>query len=463
MVISLTLLAGGGGCSRLCSGPGCEDDYGASRLSLVRSRSSGGELDAWADADAIVDGTWDEGWRWDVSASDDGIAVGMPDLGVVRIWVWRDDGLMARDLSWSGGEHELGAAVLLGDVEDDGRPDLWVGIPGDRLDRGSARLVRNALRRGSLDVDDADVILTGPSPGARLGETIVRCGDLDGDHRPEWLVGIPGLSSSAAVSPSIPSLAGGVLLVRSTALGQVGSTPTLDELGPVLWGTTSGEGAGRAVTCGDFTGDGLDDIVVGAPWAGEDDRGAVYVVDGTATAGLTASPLGDVAARVLEGPWEGGWFGASLASGRVDADLHADLLVGAPGRDAGTGSAALYLGQELSTSRWQPALAFTADRDRSPGDHVGATVLLEDINGDGRDDVVVGAPAWDQGERFRAGRVSVWSGRDTWPAIARMGDDEDLALTGPATYAELGRRVVVRDVDRDGRGDLLLLSRWNRR
>src|SRR6185436_5646149 len=60
------------GCGALCDGPGCEDAYAAARLSVLRGplgvdRGGGPELDVWADADARLDGTEEDGSAWSVA------------------------------------------------------------------------------------------------------------------------------------------------------------------------------------------------------------------------------------------------------------------------------------------------------------------------------------------------------------------------------------------------------------
>lgn len=91
--------------------------------------------------------------------------------------------------------------------------------------------------------------------------------------------------------------------------------------------------------------------------------------------------------------------GAALALGDVDGDGATDALIGAPGTvQSHTGHAYLL----LTLDDWATAGTSLRDADRTlsganPGDQAGAAVLLEDLDGDGYDDAVIGSPSHDQG------------------------------------------------------------------
>jgi hypothetical protein len=100
-------------------------------------------------------------------------------------------------------------------------------------------------------------------------------------------------------------------------------------------------------------------------------------------------------------------FGADVALSDVDEDGVLDLLVGAPGEDRGRGRVTLLRGVALGIDRQNAATMTQGSRGipghREAGDRFGAQVATVDVTGDGRQDLVVGAP----GENDDRGSLTV--------------------------------------------------------
>lgn len=452
------------GCEPLCSGPSCADAWPTGRLAIHLGDGASGERAVWSDADRLWEGAEAHGAGWSVDAFGSDVVVGMPeDERIVLL-----DGLdattsielAAREV-WTGGGTGLGGTVAI--VDDGNGWDLWAGGPDDDNDRGSVFRYVDAGRVGGAATEAAELRIDGWSPADRLGDVVRACGDLSGDGLPDVAIGMPGLSEpadGALAGAGIPSLAGGVLLVRSEVAATHAGRVEPTAVGPVWWGSHAAA-AGTAIACdADVTGDGIADLLVGAPLVGEDDNGVVYVIEGGAPPG--DGPLDDVASRVIVAPDVDAWAGAALAVGRFDDDDLADIAVGAPGYNLGRGAVWLWYGGDLAADPSAPPGAlFAAPADRDPGDHVGRSVLVADLDGDGQDDLVVGAPDWrDVG--YDTGRVGVWfgAGSVSWRATGEeLSIHEDVAILGGKPFQRVGLAMAAEDVDGDGRADLLLPTR----
>ena len=189
----------------------------------------------------------------------------------------------------------------------------------------------------------------------------------------------------------------------------------------------------------DVDGDGVSDLVAGAPFAdpaGLFSAGSVYFYSGA-----TGSFI-----RRLDGEARFDQFGMSLSSaGDVDADGLADIIVGAPGATigdlTGAGSAFVYSGAS-------GALIHRLDGEASL-DHFGGSVSAAgDVDADGIPDLLVGAPFADPGSRVDAGSAYIYSG---------SGGSLILRLDGQAPGDEFGLTTALsKDLDGDGTPDLIV-------
>ena len=205
---------------------------------------------------------------------------------------------------------------------------------------------------------------------------------------------------------------------------------------------------------GDVNSDGYGDLLVGAflhdgggpPGA---DRGRAYLYLGSPS-GLGANP-----AWVVDGDEDGASFGTSVASaGDVDNDGFGDVIVGAYRHDGGAGVGAnrgrvyLFKGGPTGLST-TPSWTATGDEDEAK---IGNSVAgAGDVDGDGYDDLVVGATHHSGGGYLR-GRAYLYLGGapvpGSTPAWTATGDEDD---------AWLGRSVAsAGDVNGDGFADVIV-------
>lgn len=230
------------------------------------------------------------------------------------------------------------------DFNGDGYADLAVGSQGDRVD----------LYTGApTGLTPVSTPLTQVS-GSGFGVSVAAAGDVDGDGYGDLVLGAPGIGTA--------------YLYRGSASGIVRTPITL---------TASAAEFGRTVAAaGDVNGDGYADILVGAPGAAK-----VFLFFGG------ASPDGS-ADVTFTGP-DGSRLGGALTSlGDSDADGKSDIALGAPGE----GKVYVFQGKDVSTGTIASAAAAVTLSGTVPDEFGAALAGALDVDGDGRGDLFVGSP-----------------------------------------------------------------------
>lgn len=306
------------------------------------------------------------------------------------------------------------AVSAAGDLNGDGFGDLVIGAPqADPSGRdwaGSAYVVFGKASGFAADLDLSTLNgtngfrIAGALDGDWVGEAVSAAGDVNGDGYDDLLIGAP------TASPNGRYEAGAAYLLLGSAAG---FSATLDLAAPGsgvvrFVGAAPGERLGDSLAAlGDVNGDGLADFAIGAPGAdpgGRADAGAVYVIFGRAGgfgSGIDLSALTPQAGFRILGGAAGDVAGAVVsAAGDLNRDGIGDILIGAPGRDpagrAEGGVAYVIYGRAGSATDVDLSLGGTAGirfDGASADDAAGASVAGRgDFNGDGLDDLLIGAP-----------------------------------------------------------------------
>lgn len=351
----------------------------------------------------------------------------------------------------------FGASVATGDVNGDGKDDLVVGAPRVNTsaeNSGAVYVFFGPLpESGTLTAHQADVVIR--NMGVLKDDWFgcsVAVGDVDGDGIGDLLAGARGRELDPTEEIPVESVGAAYLFYGSTSL----SNTLASQANVILLGDEENDQFGNACLLVDIDGDDRAEVIVAGFLANpvvppkKYDAGAVYVFLSSApiTSGRASS-----ASLVLSGEQPYDELGSSLGHGDVDGDGIQDLVVGAPGSQAlgsEAGRAYLFLGSAQPTTR-NAAQADAIYSGQQANADFGRAVTCADFDGDGYDDVAVGAPLNSFGAN-RNGRCFVFRGGiDPRDGLAHFAD---VIYTGEYLNLErFGSALEVIDLDGDGLAD----------
>ncbi len=378
----------------------------------VSIASAAGDVDGDGVADLLIAGGDESAWLWRGPIGDGGPSG--PEPTTQTHFVSSDPG---RD-----SDQEITGVSAGGDVDGDGLPDVVL-----TSSYGGGYLYTSGLEDAEILINSATTHL-GATTDRYDDSACVDVGDLDGDGIDEVALGVDDSEHAAFV------------YAGPLAPGDHGEAGDIDIL-------QTRDRDIHPTRVGDIDGDGLDDLALsgtGATNSGDGPASGLWIFTG-------GSPWSrDLlsAAIILDNTGDNGAFGTAVASGDFDGDGSRDLVVSAPGGPYDpTPRGAVYLqpGPVASGAYTLdvPALEGTHDGDRAGYALSGG----EDLDGDGRDDLVVASNPW-----YGDGAVDVVYG--PMPAATTT-----LYAAGVALDGSLRNTVAVAltpDVTGDGRADLVV-------
>ena len=324
----------------------------------------------------------------------------------------------------------------------------------------------------SIDIGATQHELTifGGAIGDELGK-VLASGDVNGDGIDDVVVSAP---SADRASPTRRLNVGKLYVIYGSA--SLGGTIDLSVVTAdvTILGSDTGDRLGESVAIGNFNGDGVADIVVGAPRAdgpgnARANAGEAYVIFGSGSLPSTIDIASSQQNATIFGAEAGDQLGLGLAAGDINGFGADDIVVSAPKAD-GPANARDDAGETYVVFRSGP-LPSTIDIAASQqdatilgaeaGDQIGVALAAGDINGVGADDIIVSAPTADgpANARTNAGESYVIFGSGSLAStidIATSG--QDVTILGAESGDQLGLTATSGDVSDDGIADIILAA-----
>jgi hypothetical protein len=371
---------------------------------------------------------------------------------------------------------ELGASVVVGDLNGDGTLDLVLGAPGaagpdgTRRDAGQILVFYSAHRLGNRsDTQTADLIVYGKA-GDRLGDlSAVAVGDLNGDGIDDLVLG----SRTGAIPDASRPPPGVVYVIYGGAnlAARIDLATTPADL--VIYGADGLDWFGQSVTVADIDNDRRADLIIGAPLGDGPDNtrinsGEVVIFFGERERRGVIDLARTAADLVIYGRDADDFLGTAVAAGDVNGDGRTDMAIASVGADGpgngrgdATGEVAVLFGPiafpsaiDLAT---EPPSWIVYGKDA--GDRFGFRLTLNDISGDGIADLICSAPQGDgpRNGRTSAGEVVVLLGSRTAGGVFDLARrSPEFIIYGRDPGDQLGVQIGVADLTGDGMADLLL-------
>ena len=380
-----------------------------------------------------------------------------------------------------------------GDINGDGFDDLIIGASRDYGGPAYVVFGRTGISGASVDLAAVSAgtggfVITGADTGDGFGAAVSSAGDFNADGLDDLLIGAPD-AEGAAANGGTP---GRSFLIHGRTSG-FGPSVDLGAVragtgGFVVYGRNGNIQSGTAVAAaGDINGDGFADLIIGGPagngalgdqpYAGES-----YVVYGSSAGFANGIDMAAIAAGtggggfVIHGQYSGDQSGTAVSgAGDLNGDGFDDIIIGAPTAThvgfAGitdfkerSGETYVVFGKAASFGTSIDLAAIAAGsggfvvlgRDRF--DNSGQAVAAGDIDGDGFDDLILGAPGASvvNNTKASAGETTILYGRNFTDAVTKTGGAGMDTLTGTS-----GRDVFVGGAGADllignGGADVLL-------
>lgn len=356
-----------------------------------------------------------------------------------------------------GGE-QMGADVTSGDFNNDGIQDLLTSSPfasyEDKKWNGRVSIIfgkKESIKSKKSERSNewANVNFYGKNAGDQLG-TSLSVGDFDGDGLDDIVIGGYNAVLKSERKGKAYVIYGKSLENRKTF------DFSYKEEDLMLSGVNDKDGFGLSVESFDINRDGYDDLLVGAPFASGPvvkTSGLVYVYFGS------KEGLKDESDSILYGQIEGERFGSEIAAGNIFGDEKVEIAIGAyfgkNGEVEQAGRIYLFAGRDSFGGGVKHPTSILVG-NVSMG-WLGFSLDVADVNADGKADIASSYFSY-QGDRNEA-KVMVMYGDDKFAEYSKIFTTNnkliDVSIVDPVGEAFLGAKVLLEDLNADGRAEII--------
>jgi len=319
------------------------------------------------------------------------------------------------------------------DINGDGYSDLIVGAK--EYTSGTGRVyvfLGNSSGIVSRDADSAEFLLTGESVSNSFGSSVCTA-DINSDGYSDVIVGADGWNSGTGRVYIFYGNSSGLVSVNASSADTIINGEALENR------------FGKSISSGNINGDGYTDLIIGAHGTAAN-KGGAYIINGKSA--HINSMNASSADTVFIGDTANDFFGYSVASGDVNGDGYADVIVGAYGLNGGM---YLFYGGASGIADKAASGANSTFTGESADDLFGWSVSCGDVNGDGYKDILSGA----YGYGTSRGRAYIFHGSIAG-ITGKPAGSANTIFTGEGDDNYFGSSMSLGDINGDGFSDVIV-------
>ncbi len=362
---------------------------------------------------------------------------------------------------------QLGTSLTTGDFNGDGTDDLAIGAYNASAfyayekDKHPGQIYivhgKNIWNEKNIDLayKSTDFSIYGFDDNDAFG-MFMESADINSDKIDDLIVSAPfSLSTTGDES-------GKVYVFYGKSSGIYFYPPLASNADIIFRGQSKGERFGASLATGDINGDKKIDLLIGAYYSGTqnmDKTGRVYIYENKKFEKIVNKPT-----NVVNGIFDNEWFGFSIATGNINNDEKADFAISAFPYEGPRNKSrvSIYYGKEdFSKKNIRSVVPDFVIENPLNELLLGAKVLIEDIDGDAKSEVIIGAPGIGNPISLKEGNVYIVKIDEAKSRYSIRKNEFSAVIHGENSDDWFGFSFDILDFNGDLNKDLLVGSRYS--